>query len=123
VFLWDVPSPDPSSRTVEERWKFWSDNRFEFFETVTPRPEILVLGTGNTLVQPPSVARECLRKLGMQLEVMDTRNACSTYNLLTEEGRRVAAALLPLSPHPWKKLTIGSGTSQGPPFLPQQKKA
>lgn len=31
-----------------------------------------MLGTGKTLLQPPSIARECLRKLGMQLEVMDT---------------------------------------------------
>jgi len=67
--------------------------------------------------------RECLRKLGIQLDVMDTvsvlillvfmhtkvksfqRNACSAYNLLTEEGRRVAAALLPLSSRPWQKNT------------------
>ena len=29
-------------------------------------------------------------------------NACSTYNLLAEEGRRVAAALLPHEPMQWK---------------------
>ena len=28
----------------------------------------------------------------------DQRNACSTFNLLTEEGRRVAAAVLTLAP-------------------------
>lgn len=38
VFLWDVPSPDPSSRTIEERWELWNDKRFELFEVVTPRP-------------------------------------------------------------------------------------
>jgi len=103
VFLWDVPSLDLSARTTEDRWKGWNEKRFNLFEVVAPRPELLVLGTGKTLVQPPSVLRECLRKFGIQLDVMDTRNACSTYNLLTEEGRRVAAALLPLSPHPWKK--------------------
>lgn len=32
------------------------------------------------------------------------RNACSTYNLLTEEGRRISAALLPLTPQGWRKL-------------------
>ena len=45
VFLWDVPSPDPSSRTVEERWKLWSDNRFELFEVVTPRPGKLLVSS------------------------------------------------------------------------------
>lgn len=70
---------------------------------------------------PPSFVRGHLRELGIGLEVMDTvwaikyilhvfaltvdiqRNACSTYNMLSEEGRRVAAALLPLQPHAWTK--------------------
>lgn len=30
------------------------------------------------------------------------RNACATYNLLAEEGRQVAAALLPSTQQPWK---------------------
>ena len=38
----------------------------------------------------------------MQLQ----RNACATYNLLSEEGRKVAAALLPLKPHKWQKTTL-----------------
>jgi hypothetical protein len=29
-------------------------------------------------------------------------NACTTYNLLSEEGRRVAAALLPLQHRQWR---------------------
>ncbi|KAF9527966.1 NADH dehydrogenase 1 alpha subcomplex assembly factor 3 [Crepidotus variabilis] len=103
VFLWDVPSLDMSSRVSDERWLGWSDEKFELLDAVTPRPEMLILGTGKTLVQPPGFIRETLTMLGIQLEVMDTRNACSTYNLLSEEGRRVAAALLPLAPHLWKK--------------------
>ncbi len=31
---------------------------------------------------------------GMGLEVMDTRAACRTYNILATEGRRVVAALI-----------------------------
>jgi NADH dehydrogenase [ubiquinone] 1 alpha subcomplex assembly factor 3 len=85
--------------------------------------EILLLGTGKTLVQPPPFLREYLTTLGIQLEVLDTvtsitksvsngvdiylkRNACSTYNMLTEEGRRVAAALLPFTPYVWPKRTM-----------------
>jgi len=34
--------------------------------------EILVLGTGRTLVQPPSFLRAHLNKMGIQLDVMDT---------------------------------------------------
>ncbi|CAA7259364.1 unnamed protein product [Cyclocybe aegerita] len=106
VFLWDVPTSNLSSRMKEHRWQDWSEERFQLFDTVVPRPEILLLGTGKTIVQPPPFVRDHLTKLGIQLDVMDTRNACSTYNLLAEEGRRVAAALLPMSPYSWPKKTM-----------------
>ncbi|KAL0950071.1 hypothetical protein HGRIS_010075 [Hohenbuehelia grisea] len=93
VFLWNVPSA---------LWEGWSKEHFGIFEVVAPRPEILLLGTGKHLVMPPPFVRSQLQQLGIQLEAMDTRNACSTYNLLSEEGRRVAAALLPLAPRPWQ---------------------
>ncbi|KAF7775823.1 hypothetical protein Agabi119p4_4216 [Agaricus bisporus var. burnettii] len=95
VFLWDVP---------QKLWEGWSPERFEFFEATLNRPEILVLGTGRTSVQPPPFIRSYFNTLGIQLEVMDTRNACSTYNMLSEEGRRVAAALLPISSQAWHKV-------------------
>jgi NADH dehydrogenase [ubiquinone] 1 alpha subcomplex assembly factor 3 len=83
--------------------------------------ELLLLGTGKTMSLPPPAIREYLHEIGVQVDVMDTvsfvsqahcdvthactlqKNACSTFNLLSEEGRRVAAALLPLGPiTPWK---------------------
>jgi NADH dehydrogenase [ubiquinone] 1 alpha subcomplex assembly factor 3 len=70
----------------------------EVFEVVVPRPEILLLGTGKSIALPPPFFRTYLNGLGIQLDTMDTRNACSTYNLLAEEGRRVAAALIPYHP-------------------------
>ncbi|KAJ7571804.1 NADH dehydrogenase 1 alpha subcomplex assembly factor 3, partial [Mycena floridula] len=94
VFLWDVPS---------SLWDGWKTDHFELFDVVVPKPEILLLGTGQRISQPPAFLRTHLRKMGIQLDVMDTRNACSTYNLLAEEGRRVAAALLPLSPQAWQR--------------------
>ncbi|KAA3464202.1 NADH dehydrogenase [ubiquinone] 1 alpha subcomplex assembly factor 3-like isoform X1 [Gossypium australe] len=39
--------------------------------------------------------RRFIRSTGMKLEALDSRNAASTYNILNEEGRIVAAALLP----------------------------
>jgi NADH dehydrogenase [ubiquinone] 1 alpha subcomplex assembly factor 3 len=63
---------------------------------VRPRPEILVLGTGaRTLRPPPALAAYC-RALGVALECSDSRRACATYNFLADEGRHVAAALLPV---------------------------
>ncbi|KAL1747258.1 NADH dehydrogenase 1 alpha subcomplex assembly factor 3 [Schizophyllum fasciatum] len=102
VFLWDVPPL--LSTQARPSWEGWTDKHFEVFETVLPRPEILLLGTGTTVVQAPPSIRNYLKSLGVQLEVTSTRDACSTYNLLTEEGRRVAAALLPLDPQKqWQK--------------------
>ncbi|KAL0070201.1 hypothetical protein AAF712_002691 [Marasmius tenuissimus] len=92
VYLWDTPM---------SFWDGWAKEHFDVFEVVAPRPEILILGTGKTTLQPPPYIREYMNGLGIQLDVMDTRNACSTYNLLSEEGRRVAAALLPMTPRPW----------------------
>jgi len=43
----------------------------------------------------PSVRAE-LKAAGLALEVVDTGSACRIYNVLLAEGRRVAAALIPL---------------------------
>ncbi len=68
----------------------------DFDILVTMDAEVVLLGTGNRLQFPaPSLTRALtLAQLG--LEVMDTGAACRTYNILMSEGRRVAAALLPL---------------------------
>lgn len=60
-------------------------------------PEIVLLGTGNTLRFPHPRLTEALIRAHIGVEVMDTPAACRTYNILASEGRRVAAALL-LSP-------------------------
>lgn len=67
----------------------------EHFEyLLSLRPEIVLLGTGAALRFPhPSLTKTLIAsKIG--IEVMDTSAACRTYNILTAEGRRVAAALL-----------------------------
>lgn len=86
VFLWNVPS---------EPWKGWTKEHFRIFDVVVPKPEILLLGTGKHVIPLPQTLRAHLTQAGIQVDLLDTRNACSTYNLLAEEGRRVAAALLP----------------------------
>ncbi|KAK9202640.1 hypothetical protein WN944_017852 [Citrus x changshan-huyou] len=52
--------------------------------------------TPNRYIEPinPEL-RQFIRSTGMKLEAIDSRNAASTYNILNEEGRIVAAALLP----------------------------
>lgn len=65
------------------------------FQTVRPIPEVLIIGCGRHIQQVDPELRRFIRSTGMKLEAVDSRNAASTYNILNEEGRIVAAALLP----------------------------
>ena len=56
--------------------------------------EILLLGTGNSLRFPSPALLQPLMAARTGLEVMDTRAACRTFNILAAEGRKVAAAIL-----------------------------
>ncbi len=79
------------------------------------RPELLVLGCGQRTRRPTAeltqarvacqrslhgsvlMARclQFLRERGIALECIDTPNAAATFNVLAQEGRRVAGALIP----------------------------
>jgi uncharacterized protein len=65
---------------------------FAFVEALAP--EIVILGTGRTLRFPPRELLHSLAAAHVGVEVMDTHAACRTYNILSGEGRKVAAALL-----------------------------
>lgn len=56
--------------------------------------QIVLLGTGNRLRFPSGSLLRPIAEAGIGLEVMDLAAACRTYNILAEEGRSVAAALL-----------------------------
>jgi uncharacterized protein len=58
--------------------------------------DILLIGTGTRQVFLPPARRAEIRRKGPVVEAMDTGAACRTFNLLLAEGRRVAAALLPV---------------------------
>ena len=61
---------------------------------VALQPELVLLGTGDALRFPDPRLLANLTHAGIGAEVMDTRAACRTYNILAEEGRNVAAALI-----------------------------
>jgi uncharacterized protein len=58
--------------------------------------EFLLLGMGARNVQPSRAVRDALSQAGMGLEFMDTPAAARLYNVLTAEGRKLAAALIAL---------------------------
>lgn len=61
---------------------------------VTLKPDILLIGTGEAhVLLSPTIYGELINQ-GIGVEVMSTGAACRTFNALSSEGRRVAAALL-----------------------------
>ena len=58
--------------------------------------ELLILGMGEKNALPPRDLREAVARAGLGLEFMDTPAAARLYNVLTSEGRRLAAALIAL---------------------------
>jgi uncharacterized protein len=58
--------------------------------------DVLFIGTGAETAHIPADLRAQLEGAGLGVEVMHSAAACRTYNVLLSEGRRVAAALLPV---------------------------
>ena len=63
---------------------------------------MLVIGTGKSIMPLSPRTKQYITGLGMRVEVVDTRNAASQFNLLaTERGvSEIAAALIPIG---WKE--------------------
>ncbi|HZQ02249.1 MAG TPA: Mth938-like domain-containing protein [Reyranella sp.] len=58
--------------------------------------EVLVVGCGARAAFVSPAMRAAFKAAGVGLEIVDTGAACRIYNVLLAEGRRVAAALIPL---------------------------
>jgi len=67
-----------------------------FDALVIRAPEIVLIGSGTRLRFPAPALYAALIKARVGVEIMDTAAACRTYNILAAEGRRVAAALIPV---------------------------
>lgn len=57
-------------------------------------PEVVLIGTGESLQFPPQALLLTLTQQGIGVEVMTTAAACRTYNVLMAERRRVVAGLI-----------------------------
>lgn len=57
-------------------------------------PEIVLLGTGAVIAFPEPRQLAPLTRAGIGVEVMDSAAACRTFNVLLNEGRAVALALI-----------------------------
>lgn len=91
ALLWDVDPPKgDGAGGLASAWQGWTKERFQVFETVVPRPgmlgvrnsakerfrtdisEILLFGTGQTVLPAPKEIRDYVSSLGIQLDVMDS---------------------------------------------------
>jgi len=86
-----------------EYWKY--SNNYELFndmlaaildlnEKSENKIELLIVGTGKSILQIPEAVKKRLRENKINLEIIDSGAACRTYNSLIAEGRKVAAAIL-----------------------------
>ena len=69
----------------------------EHFEKVIAQAadiEVLLVGTGKTLVPLPKPLKQALKDAGIASDPMSTGAALRTYNILLAEDRAVAAALI-----------------------------
>ena len=58
------------------------------------QPELVLIGTGETLKFPAIEHYACLIQQNIGVEIMDSAAACRTYNILLAEGRKVAAGII-----------------------------
>jgi uncharacterized protein len=65
----------------------------DFSKLLALGPEIVLLGTGQTNIFAPREIVFALARQNVGLEVMDTKAAARTFNVLAGEGRSVAAVL------------------------------
>ena len=75
-----------------------TEDALAIFLLLDPKLDLLVIGHGGNSrvrdpVRPEVILR--MRKKGLNIEVQTTEQAISVYNFLVEEGRVVAAALIP----------------------------
>ena len=76
----------------------WVPDDFDAVLRAAPRLDHLVMGTGADIAILPEPVEKALRDARLALEVIPTRPAVRTYNILLSEDRRVAALFLPAGP-------------------------
>lgn len=83
---------------VHERWTDKSVDALtpeDFAAIVAERPDLILLGTGKRIAFAPRELVFSFARDRIGFEVMDTKAAARTYNVLAGDGRSVAAVLFP----------------------------
>ncbi|KAK2605244.1 hypothetical protein N8I77_008095 [Diaporthe amygdali] len=97
AFAWRPWGPDLKLVNAKGQWEV-REEAFAVLDLLWPRPDLLILGLGPEMRPLSPATRKYLGSLGLRVEILDTRNAASQFNMLaTERGvDDVAAALIPI---------------------------
>ncbi|KAK7717442.1 hypothetical protein SLS64_002934 [Diaporthe eres] len=97
AFAWRPWGPDLKLVNSKGQWEV-REEAFAVLDLLWPRPDLIILGLGPEMRPLSPATRKYLGSLGLRVEVLDTRNAASQFNMLaTERGvDEVAAALIPI---------------------------
>jgi len=75
-FLWNAPPRAPGFLPMKD----WDIEAFKIFELVSPRPELIMFGTGREFAPIPEHIRQYFFKLGIQVDQMNSvsrgKDAC-----------------------------------------------
>ena len=92
LLVWNVDGPEDIT-----------EESLSLFTILDPKIDVLIVGYGDNTpvkgnkgkfpVDPKIILK--MRQKGVSMELLTTENAIATYNYLVEEGRVVAAALIP----------------------------
>ena len=65
----------------------------EIMNFIKPRPDYLIIGTGESLIKLPDSFYEHFKRMGISVDTCPTFEACSTFNMCVEDDYNVACAL------------------------------
>ena len=83
-FLWNVTEPEEIK-----------PHTLEIMNYVKPRPDYLIIGTGNEAYSFHHAFLAHFQSMGMKVDVLKTFEACSTFNSCIDDDLNVACALIP----------------------------
>lgn len=74
-----------------------NEKSLSLFCVLEPKIDVLVIGSGDNVITPKFSAGiiSFMRKYNINVELLPTEQACTTFNFLNGEGRIVGGALLP----------------------------
>lgn len=78
------------------------------FAVLEPKPDVLVIGIGDRGSKIPLETIKFLKTKKINLEVLATEHACTTFNFLSGEGRCVAGVMIPPETIHWTGFDIAN---------------